>query len=40
VLVGYQLGWLRQEHKFWADRRLYESVHELSPKVQKLLGFD
>lgn len=40
ALIGYQLGWLRQEHKFFASREVYNRVHELSPRMQKLLGFD
>lgn len=40
VLIGYQLGWLRQEHKFWAHRQLYDRVGEFSERLQLLLGFD
>ena len=60
VLIGYQLGWLRPEHKlaprvcpssirvpeavlctrFYAVRDAQSRLHEFSPRMQQLMGFD
>lgn len=39
MLVSYQLGWLRPEHRFYAHKELYEQVGSLTPGLQSLLGF-
>jgi hypothetical protein len=40
VLIGYQLGWLRPEHKFHAVRGMHRRLGQFSPQMQRLMGFD